>query len=102
VKRRFTVTTVLRNCFLDRLKSHSILDSESLDSHLLARFIEHCDGGAFETLVRRHGPMVYSANSPTQDKVLTFFQKSRNPSVLAGIHWHSWVEIQIGGGEMQK
>jgi RNA polymerase sigma factor (sigma-70 family) len=29
------------------------------DSRLLERFVTHRDGGAFETLLRRHGPMVH-------------------------------------------
>ena len=33
-------------------------DAQAADAELLERFIAHRDDGAFELLVRRHGPMV--------------------------------------------
>ena len=53
--------TASANPVLDQLRRASLLgaDGEVSDGQLLSAFVSHGDEAAFETLVRRHGPMVY-------------------------------------------
>ena len=53
-----TVTTAPLNADFDRIRTHAILGAGTADGDLLSRFIELGEEPAFESLVRRHGPMV--------------------------------------------
>ena len=53
-----TVTTAPLNADFDRIRAHAILGAGTADGDLLSRFIELGEEPAFESLVRRHGPMI--------------------------------------------